>query len=120
MAEHLDMSAHHPPKRRGPALTLLTTPALPPPSLSARTASGAEVIVHPKEDRLLIRVAADLPEIELHLTPTGAVLRTAAPSLTLEAPELLRFASPRVEIATKELDVRSDRAACSIPTIRIN
>ncbi|MBK8260761.1 MAG: hypothetical protein IPK80_05415 [Nannocystis sp.] len=114
------MSAHHHPKRRGPSLTLLTAPPLPPPSLSARTASGAEVIVHPQEDRLIVRVAAGLPEIELHLTPAGAVLRTAAPSLTLEAPERLRFAAPRVEIAAKELDVRAERATCQIPTIRIN
>jgi hypothetical protein len=94
----------------GPAAVDLAAEPVERPA-RVRTASGAEVVIHPETDRLVIHVSEGLPEVELQLTPRGLVVRTPGPSLAFEAPEHLRLAAPTVEIAATQLVVGAREAA---------
>lgn len=85
------------------ALDLVDAPGATP--VRVRTASGAEVIVEPERNLLHIHVGEGLAQLEIELTPQGAIVRTTGPQLTISAPERLRLETGHLQVAAREADI---------------
>ena len=70
-----------------------------------RCASGAEVEIDPEADLLRVHLGEGHADLEIRLTPTGAVVRTTGPELAFEAPEQLTLRSGHFRVEAREADI---------------
>ncbi len=85
------------------ALDVADAPSSRP--VRVQCASGAEVEVDAQADLLRINLGEGLAQLEIRLTPEGAVVRTTGPELTFEAPEKLTMRTGHLRLEAREADI---------------